>query len=165
MTTQNDWRALCIDLADSAREGHVYGIEDALAAIDVALAQPEPQGPTDEELLEMASQYGIDYVDVKRPSELDEEKAAVRSDELRIFARAVLTRFGRLAIKPVPVSERLPGPEDCIRRADDDWCWGQERSLLTGQAAARWRLMRVSSLTEEAVTWLPYYTLPVPTAP
>lgn len=42
-TTPTDWRALCIDLADSAREGHVYGIEDALAAIDAALAQPEPQ--------------------------------------------------------------------------------------------------------------------------
>lgn len=31
----------------------------------------------------------------------------------RAKARAVLARWGRPAIKPVPVSERLPGPEDC----------------------------------------------------
>jgi hypothetical protein len=138
-------------------------LSSAAAALDVALAQPAPQGPTDEELLDWASYYGIDYVDAHRPSELDVEKAPVRSDELCIFARTILQCWSGPAIKPVPVAERLPGPEDCIRRADDDWCWGQERSLLTGQAAARWRLMRVSALTEEAVTWLPHHALPVPT--
>jgi hypothetical protein len=64
---------------------------------------------------------------------------------------------------PIPVAERLPGPEDCIQRGNDHWCWGQERSFLTGQAAARWRMMRVSSLEDEAVGWLPANALPVPT--
>jgi len=63
---------------------------------------------------------------------------------------------------PVAVSERLPGAEDCIKRGNDHWCWGQERSLLTGQASARWRLMRVSALTDEAVNWLPANALPIP---
>jgi hypothetical protein len=61
------------------------------------------------------------------------------------------------------MAERLPGPEDCIQRGNDHWCWGQERSFLTGQAAARWRMMRVSSLEDEAVGWLPANALPVPT--
>jgi len=78
---------------------------DALMELRTALAQPEPVGPTDEELLFWAHFYGIDYVDIDRPSELDAEKAPVRSDELRIFARAVLTRWGRPAIEPVPGQE------------------------------------------------------------
>jgi len=57
--------------------------------IAAALAQPEPQGPTDEELLDL---FGVvtpvRYVKVYK-RELD-------------FARAVLARWGRPAIKPVP---------------------------------------------------------------
>jgi hypothetical protein len=68
----------------------------------------------------------------------------------------------RQHLQPVAVSERLPGAEDCIKRGNDDWCWGQERSLLTGQASARWRLMRVSALTDEAVNWLFANALPIP---
>ena len=83
-------------------------------------------------------------------------------------ADLVLTRTADLLerqhLQPVAVSERLPGAEDCIKRGNDHWCWGQERSLLTGQASARWRLMRVSALTDEAVNWLPANALPTPEA-
>ena len=82
------------------------------------------------------------------------------------LAEAILShpgsRWGRPTPQPIPVSE-LPGPEDCIRRRDGYWCWGQERSLLTGLAAPRWRLMRVDSLYDEAVSWLPAHALPLPT--
>jgi hypothetical protein len=81
-------------------------------------------------------------------------------------AAARLTRAAELLSQrhpaSVPVSERLPGPEDCVRRYEDDWCWGQERSLLTGEAAFRWRLMRVSALVDEAASWLPAHALPLP---
>jgi hypothetical protein len=76
-------------------------------------------------------------------------------------ARAVLAAAGSHPT-PIPVAERLPDPGDCIQRGNDHWCWGQERSFLTGQAAARWRMMRVSSLEDEAVGWLPANALPVP---
>jgi hypothetical protein len=83
------------------------------------------------------------------------------------FARALLAKWGHPTLQPVAVSERLPGAKDCIKRGNDhwndDWCWGQERSLLTGQASAKWRLMRVSALTDEAVNWLPANALPIPT--
>ena len=65
---------------------------------------------------------------------------------------------------PVAVGERLPGEGETVRKGDDDWAWGQERSLLTGQPAPRWRLMRVSCLAEEAVNWLPSHAIPLPQA-
>ena len=132
------------------------------------LAQPGPQGPTKTQIMDLADDCGFDSQEI---SGFDGGNAfrdhgwECTDAQLLAFAAQLLARFGRPTIKPVPVAERLPGPEDCIRRGDDDWCWGQERSLLTGQAAARWRLMRVSALTEEAVTWLPHWALPVPTAP
>jgi hypothetical protein len=169
MTT--DFRALCAELyaavqlytgqnpasAETPSNQLVRQLMDAMAATAAALAQPEPQGVTDEELLEVAAK-ALGYKSI--PS--DETCLTAEAGELLAYARAVLARYARYAIEPVPVAERLPVPSDCIRRADDDWCWGQERSLLTGQSAARWRLMRVSSLTEEAVTWLPHHALPVP---
>jgi hypothetical protein len=106
-----DFRALCARMADELDHYRQLLMDDrreihALAAeARAALAQPEPQGPTDEGLLSWAHFYGIDYVDIDRPSELDAEKKPVRSDELRIFARAVLTRWGRPAIEPVPKRE------------------------------------------------------------
>jgi hypothetical protein len=61
-----------------------------------ALAQPEPQGPSDEGLWELYDEMGGD----------PEDCAWCLN-----YARAVLTRWGRPAIKPVPVAERLPVPQ------------------------------------------------------
>jgi hypothetical protein len=81
--------------------------------------------------------------------------------DVLIRARAALAEQP-VGPTPIPVAERLPKPEDCIQRGNDHWCWGQERSSITGRAAARWLLMRVSSLEDEAVGWLPANALPVP---
>ena len=104
------FRALCAELLSQALELIDTGPRDDATIIRhqelfdrarAALAQPEPVGPTDEGLLSWAHFYGIDYVDIDRPSKLDAEKKPVRSDELRIFARAVLTRWGR---QPAPTA-------------------------------------------------------------
>ena len=47
----------------------------------------------------------------------------------KVLARAVLARWGRPAAAPVPVSERLPGPEDCDAEGR---CWLGGRLLGTG---------------------------------
>jgi hypothetical protein len=57
-----------------------------------ALAQPEPQGPSDQELDEM-------FTEVDQGGECQSWRA---------FARAVLARWGRPAIKPVPGVEGEP---------------------------------------------------------
>jgi hypothetical protein len=96
--TTTDWRALCARMADELDHYRQLLMDDrrathALAAeARAALAQPEPQGPSDEELLRIyrVARYCYQVEEYKR--ELD-------------FARAVLARWGRPAIEPVPKRE------------------------------------------------------------
>jgi hypothetical protein len=62
------------------------------------LAQPEPEGPTDEEARELANDLGITrgYFD-------HECGLHVSCADLAPFAHAALTRYARPAIEPVPV--------------------------------------------------------------
>jgi hypothetical protein len=66
-------------LMDDRRETHALAAE-ARAALE---AQPEPQGPTDEELWDLYQNLGSYF----SPTE---------------FARTVLDRWGRPAIEPMP---------------------------------------------------------------
>jgi hypothetical protein len=71
-------------LMDDRRETHALAAEAR-----AALAQPEPQGPTDEELHDL----------------WDQEGPEADFQECRRFARAVLAKWGRPAIEPVPQQE------------------------------------------------------------
>jgi hypothetical protein len=119
---------------------------------------PEPQGPTLDDIVELCAEHefilGIDGA--------NEEESAKGLLEI---ARAALARWGRSTIiKPVPVSERLPGPGDCTtnpRTGQGQWCWGWVQHD-DPPYSGRWRMMRKEWLAGEAVAWLPYYALPVP---
>jgi hypothetical protein len=93
--TPTDWRALCARMADELDHYRQLLMDDrrathALAAeARAALAQPEPQGPTDEELYDL----------------WDQEGPEADFQECRRFARAVLAKWGRPAIEPVPQQE------------------------------------------------------------
>ena len=87
MTTPTDWRALCAELVDIAT-AHCNPDDDAvgycaavLSRARTALAQPEPQGLTDEDLydywISTSPEFGC-------------------ADPVG-FARAVLARWGRPA--------------------------------------------------------------------
>jgi hypothetical protein len=122
-------------LMDDRRETHALAAEAR-----AALAQPEPQGPTDEELMALAVAVFED------PFSTDKD-----------YARAVLARWGRPAIEPVPVAERLPGPEACD---GEGRCYAWD---------GYWWLVRSAVLEEddtgagEGYThWLPHHALPVP---
>jgi hypothetical protein len=112
-----------------------------------ALAQPEPQGPTDEELIRA-------YQAAYQPAWERGEYYGCHVDGLR----AVLARWGRPAIEPVPVSERLPGPEDCDAAGRCWWfsppAWGPRtiRPCWTFD----------SETLEGDTHWLPRWALPVP---
>jgi hypothetical protein len=85
-----DFRALCAELAKQLEGWQCYASPDGpnaevLARARAALAQPEPQGPTDEEIDELAEEY-LDW----------------NADGIRGYARAALARWGRPAIEPVP---------------------------------------------------------------
>jgi hypothetical protein len=140
-----DFRALCAELADWIHEETrtSSGIPHPLVAqARAALAQPEPQGPTDAELITMwaTTRY------------IDQPEGGLA------YGRAVLARWGRPTIEPVPVSERLPGPEDCD---SEGRCWWLDRPSKNGPAA--WILRRPDDgLLIPFLAWLPHWALPVP---
>ena len=110
--------------------------------------QPEPQGPTDEELesflVDVACQNGNMY-----------------HAEPMTLARAVLARWRRPAIEPVPVAERLPGPEDLTdEHFGVEWCWWGKRF------AGGWEWHQggtgYGTMPGEFSYWLPHHALPVP---
>jgi hypothetical protein len=77
-----------------------------------ALAQPEPQGPTDE----------VDHI-LKLAAIIREVDGGNKLGAASL-AEAILSHrdncWGRPAIEPVPVAERLPGQEDCDAEGR---CW------------------------------------------
>jgi hypothetical protein len=80
----------------------------------------------------------------------------VQSDHVADIVRAALARWTPPAIEPVPVSERLPGPEDC----DDSyqcWQWDTRSDSWTLYTSIGLRLNPLST------HWLPYHALPLPT--
>jgi hypothetical protein len=154
MTTPTDWRALCAELLE-AYEWCIDEYMTAPASEDAlvqraraALAQPEPQGPTDEEIRDLWS-WAAGQDQGPWPT------------QQHCFARAVLTRWGRPAIQLVPVSERLPGAEDCD--ADGRCWWGVPAETVDPDdervSAAGWALVGVMP---DATHWLPWHALPVP---
>jgi hypothetical protein len=89
-------------------------------------------------------------------------------DEIIEFAQQqLLARFGGSKPQPIPVTERLPGPEDCCgnpRNGQGQWCWGRVRPRTTAGTPVVWRLMRIDCLIEEAEDWLPWWAIPLPAA-
>ena len=94
-----DYRAMCAELLAWAEHtsSHYYKQPDVLTRARALLAQqpvsppyklPEPEGPTDEELLDLADWEVWDH-------------------QLLAFARAAIARHGRPTPQPVAVSERL----------------------------------------------------------
>jgi hypothetical protein len=225
-----DFRALCAELHAAF---NTYAVDEAhhdlLVRARAALAQPEPQGPTDEELVELFNENDWNYVspetfiDIARavlecwgnyttkpdgpavphgrepasvadqptdkelldlmPETMRDEfsyAAKVCSDAtggqvkpgiFRValntaaleYARAVLARWGRPTIEPVPVAERLPEPEDCDA---DEQCW----LWRTDGIEEFWELVVPPNNIHEYnwtsqwkyTHWLPHHALPVP---
>jgi hypothetical protein len=168
--TEPTFRALCVELVDIAT-AHCHPDDDAvgycaavLSRARAALAQTEPQGPTDEELLELMPETMRDEFGYAAKVCSDATGGQVKPGIFRLclnhaaleYARAVLARWGRPAIEPVPVSERLPGPEDCDAEGR---CWVFDDML----GLPSWTLVKVLGKNlEPDMTWLPHWALPVP---
>ena len=114
-----------------------------VAEAEAWLATPEPAaGPTDEEIDELAwnwySKTGSTWWQV---------------DAFRAFARAVLASYGNQPPQPIPLSERLPGPEDCDGEGCI-WMWNGHWVRLKAEAA--------SLESWSGSCWLPHHALPLP---
>jgi hypothetical protein len=137
---------------------------------DYPLAQPEPQGPSDEELLELMPETMRDEFSYAAKVCSDATGGQVKPGIFRVclnhtaleYARAVLARWGRPAIEPVPVERRMPGPADCDAEGR---CWTGSNDFIdeTGDRpvpyAASWELRWI---LYKDTHWLPHYALPVP---
>jgi len=139
------------------------GAEQARAALE---AQPEPVGPTDEELLELMPETMLDEFRYAAKVCSDATGGQVKPGIFRVclnhtaleYAHAVLSRWGRPAIEPIPVSERLPEPKDCDVLGR---CW------MCGKVEGDWRLIStinpgVPQLKYTFSHWLPHWALPIP---
>jgi hypothetical protein len=186
-----DWREQCVELEGLLTKLHelvladarflldedsgagIYGVEldisidESLARTRVALAQPEPEGLTDEELNNLANKAWIS-VDVRKEYDLIENAFDCCS-----FARAAIAadraRYGRPAIKPVPVRERLPGEGDCDAEGR---CWIGTWNHIEDEDVFEllfdWSFSTPRDWTWSGIAhiqyWLPHYALPVPTS-
>jgi hypothetical protein len=125
----------------------------------------EPEGLTDKELLGCMLKAAASVPGGQCTGILDWDKEAIAA------ARAVIAadraRFGRPTIKPVPVSERLPGPEDCGPEgsAEVGCCWQWEPDINGHEPLGCWRLLHRDWAADGDVThWRPHHALPVPGA-
>ena len=141
------YRALCANLTAALNDwqcetgdDRYEGLLDRARAL---LAEPEPEGPTDEELDELFT-------------EIDQSGEAL---SWRLYARAALSRWGRPTPQPVPLSERLPGAEDCDAEGR---CWWliEPYPRPVGPGGKLWSLCRYYP---GAALWLPAHALPLPT--
>ena len=166
MTT--DWKALCAQLAENVRylldcvadgDSDPVAIAECvqrLGATRLLLSQPEPEGLTDEEILNLSEEHCVSYTRLDGSVTYPYENDMNMKDDVLFFARALIAadraRWGRPAVQPVPVSERLPGPEDCM---DEGWAW-----FYTPRGD--W-IKAVLPVSPAYTHWLPHYALPVPT--
>ena len=66
--------------------------------------------------------------------------------------------------QPIPVSERLPGPNDCCpnpRNGQGQWCWAWVQHDPIPYRGC-WRMMPQEWLFDEALAWAPWWAFPLP---
>jgi hypothetical protein len=155
-----DYRAELQRLVKAYDEHHGIGrhhdraLFRAVKAARTALAQPEPEGVGElvEDLRECADSCTL----------------AEKHGWARVMRRTaeLLTRYARPTIKPVPVAERLPGPEDCD--AEERCWWFTPADFSDDVSVPSWHLdaspgpgqFRFYGYTHS----LPHHALPVPGA-
>jgi hypothetical protein len=178
-----DFRALCARMADELdhyrqllmddrRATHALATE-ARAALE---AQPEPQGPTDEELWDLYQDLGSYFSPTEfartvlarwqhaqpeppttRPECFGFAMSFLGDPEETEVRRYVEALEARTAIQPVPVSKRLPGAEDCD---GEGRCWFCTPS--SSVMDANWVYRKAKHRRSWNTHWLPHWALPVP---
>jgi hypothetical protein len=118
---------------------HIYReLQELKPLVATALSQPEPEGPTDDELLDLANDHGVS------------------TEDIGPLVSAILTRWGGPAIEPVPVSER-PWERKGWCNANGQ-CWMGDGG--GSGFVPSWRLCKPS---DSCLPWsLPHHALPVP---
>ena len=125
------------------------------------LDQPVAEEPTDEEIMELMPQQMRDDLAAAARALAGSGRFRPAAGAIRIIlnrhavghARAALAKWGTLTPQPVAVSERLPGPDDCL---DEGWAWFFNQRIGWRQA--------VLPVSPGYTHWLPANALPTPEA-
>jgi hypothetical protein len=169
----NPYRAMCAELLLFGEEAGDICVNESLwpksdptctlqQRARALLAQPVAEGPTDEEIMELMPQQMRDDLAAAARALAGFDRANVKAaGAMRIIlnrhavdhARAALAKWGTLTPQPVAVSERLPGPEDCL---DEGWAWFFNRRIGWRQAGL--------PVSPGYTHWLPANALPAPEA-
>jgi len=170
-----DFRALCARMADELDHYRQLLMDDrrethALAAeARAALAQPEPQGPTDEEPTDQEIEEWADAAAEVPLEEMDPEvhgwRRCFKSDEFSETIRAALRRWGRPAIEPqgpIPEVDDILRLAAIIRRVDGNHDKGAAAlaEAILSHPDSRWQHAQPEppSLKEQALDVLQRYT-------
>ena len=124
---------------------HEDALHEAVEAARTALAQPEPEGPTDQDLDDLANEM----LDWNREGWRAYARAAIAADR---------ARYARPTIEPVPVAERPWEREG--------WCDAEQTCWAIGHRD-RWERVYVPCRDWSNPTYthlLPHHALPVPGA-
>jgi len=123
---------------------HIYReLQELKPLVATALSQPEPEGPTDEEMEEAPFLYA--------PCWYNNDMAAAWEAGRNSGWCDALARFARPALKPVPVSESSPGEGDLDHEGA---CW------MWHPVNFHYCLCRPDPSVH--THWLPHHALPVP---
>jgi len=123
-------------------------------------AQPEPVGLSDEELMKLACAANLTYDSGNGCFASPYWEETDIKEEVQTFARAVLTRWGRPAIQPIPVAEH-PWEREGWCDAEGKCWFGAPQD---GPADAGWILRMPSERLSHQTASLPHYALPIPTS-
>jgi hypothetical protein len=171
--TMTDFRALCVELTDCLEKSdwpHQYKpvFEPWIYIARKALAEPEPEVPTKEDL------FSLDQLRDKWNAHADAFNTwdELGIDEIVWWAqRQALARWGNYpgspdssTLQPVPITERLPEPEDCNGEGNV-WAWRRFDPKGDMDNGDFWCLASCEWLGDEDsgfTHWLPAHALPVP---
>lgn len=132
-------------------------VDDAVEKIRTALAQPEAEGPPRPPLATAVDRPDLVRHGVTWDGSPDKPLLTPASDGYwtpwHIAARLP---------QPIPVSERLPGPEDCD---EDCMLWLYTPDIIDPEVGS-WTWAYVDNDRDTDVThWLPHWALPLPVNP
>jgi hypothetical protein len=159
--TESNFRALCAELVNELHDYKVANEQHDDALVNrarAALAQPEPEGVSDKEILRCAQKHSVAYTFVGGEVIYGVVEGYDIRDDVLKYARDLLARWGRPAIEPVPVSERLPGPEDCDAEGRCWWWIVDQPGELPHWIYCQLEVLSWTNFT----AWLPHWALPVP---
>jgi hypothetical protein len=164
-----DWKTSCrpecfdfaLDVVGDPEATELRLYVEALEARCTAVAQPKPQGATLDDIVELCAEHefmlGVDGA--------NEDESA---EGLLEIACAVLARWGRPVIEPVPVTERLPGEGD---KNEEGEVWVEEPGYSHSLADTgdydwephRYVLRDIQDRDHRRNhRWVPHWALPVP---